>query len=134
VLAPNARELLLDALRPDPGFTLDVAVGTTFSLDLEALLMAPLSFALFDVDEGSAQADVMALFAAVKSYATRMAIYTDAAHVHVPAKSQPLFQMLESSILPVSLPNGAFHPKVWVLRFRSSTGSHGTEFSSSPAT
>ena len=34
VLAPDNRALLLDALRPAPGQTLDRAVATTFTLDL----------------------------------------------------------------------------------------------------
>jgi hypothetical protein len=122
VLAPHDRSLLLDGLRPDPGYVLDVAVGTSFSLDVDALLLAPLSFALFDVDAGSAQPDPLAVLAGVRSYADRMAIYTDAAHISPPPKERPLFQMLEQTILPVAQTDGAFHPKVWVLRFRSSDG------------
>lgn len=117
MLAPNNRELLLDALRPDPGFVLERAVGTTFSLDLDALLMAPLAFALFDVDAGNADADPIALLATIKSYADKMAIYTDGAHICAPAKERPLMQLLESTIRVVHQPNGAFHPKLWVLRY-----------------
>ena len=35
MLAPDNRALLLDALRPPPGYSLDRAVATTFTLDLE---------------------------------------------------------------------------------------------------
>lgn len=117
MLTPNSRELLLDSLRPDPGFVLDAAVGTSFSLDLDALLMAPLSFALFDVDAGSVDGDAIAMLAAIKSYADKMVLYTDGAHIAVPAKERPLMLLLESSIVPVHIPGGAFHPKIWVLRF-----------------
>ncbi|WP_354699054.1 hypothetical protein DSM112329_04758 [Paraconexibacter sp. AEG42_29] len=122
MLAPNSRELLLDALRPDPGFVLECAVGTTFSLDLDALLLAPLAFALFDVDAGSADADPIALLAAITSYARKMAIYTDAAHICVPSKERPLMQLLESTIRPIEMPDGAFHPKVWALRYVTPDG------------
>ena len=38
MLAPDDRSVLLDLLRPPPGSSLDVAVATTFTLDLEAAL------------------------------------------------------------------------------------------------
>ena len=50
MLEPDDRHSLLDALRPPAGFALDRAVGTTFSLDIHALLTAPLAFALFDTE------------------------------------------------------------------------------------
>ncbi len=124
MLAPNSRELLLDALRPDPGFVLERAVGTTYSLDLDALLLAPLAFALFDVDAGSADADPFALLATIKSYASKMALYTDGARIFAPPRERPLMQLLESTILPVHQPQGAFHPKVWVLRYVTTEGEH----------
>lgn len=119
MLRPTHRELLLDALRPEPGFTLDRAVGTTFSLDLDALLTTPLAFALFDVDSSGGSADPMALLAAIKSYARRMTLYCDAAHIAVPDRDNALFQLLEPIVRPVLQPGGAFHPKLWVLRFRA---------------
>lgn len=122
MLAPNARELLLDALRPDPGYTLERAVGTTYSLDLDALLMAPLAFALFDVDAGTAATDPIAILATIKSYADKMAIYTDGGRISVPSTERPLMQLLESTIKPVHQRDGAFHPKVWVLRYSATDG------------
>jgi len=47
-LTPETRVLLTDALRPPAGYRVEAAVGTTYSLNLTALLLAPLSFALFD--------------------------------------------------------------------------------------
>ena len=37
-----------ELLRPDVGYTLDFAVGTTYSLDLEALLGVPVSLGLLE--------------------------------------------------------------------------------------
>jgi hypothetical protein len=121
VLAPNDRELLLDALRPEPGMSLDAAVGTTFTLDLDALLLAPLAFALFET-EGE-RPDPTALLAAIQQHAERIALYCDAAHVRTRDGEQKLFVLLERTILPVHAPlGGSFHPKLWVLRFRSRRG------------
>jgi hypothetical protein len=45
MLRPEERQHLLELLRPPAGCKLDVAVGTTYSLDLISALMLPLSFA-----------------------------------------------------------------------------------------
>ena len=47
MLEPQERRQLLDSLRPPSGYSLDFAVGTTYSLDLLALLTAPLAFTFF---------------------------------------------------------------------------------------
>jgi hypothetical protein len=117
VLDPQDRQLLFDALRPDPGMVLDRAVGTSFSLDLEALLLAPLAFALFETD--GAATDPTALLAAIQQHAANLALYCDEAHIRSAVNEQKLFVLLEPSLLPVAAPRGgSFHPKVWVLRFR----------------
>jgi hypothetical protein len=120
MLAPSERELLLDALRPEPGTVLDAAVGTTFTLDLDALLLAPLVFALFDTD---GPPDPTALLAAIRQHAARIALYCDAGHIAPPEREQKLFLLLEQTLVPVRAPRGgAFHPKLWVLRFRARDG------------
>ena len=59
MLDPNSRALLLESLRPPEGGALDLAVGTTFTLDLMALLTAPLAFTWFswEDEEGRPSAD-----------------------------------------------------------------------------
>ena len=101
--------------------SLDAAVGTTFTLDLDALLLAPLAFALFETD--GERPDPTALLAAIQQHAERIALYCDAAHVRTRDGEQKLFVLLERTIFPVHAPlGGSFHPKLWVLRFRSRSG------------
>jgi hypothetical protein len=123
-LDPNHREVLTDGLKPDPGFVLDSAVATTFSVDLEALLLAPLAFAMFDTDTATGDLEPVALLSSLQSYAHRMAVYCDAAHVRSSAADGRLFILLEDRTLhPVLAPGGgAFHPKTWVLRFHNDEG------------
>jgi len=61
---------LLELLRPPVGCTLDVAVGTTYSLDLISALMLLLSFAFFDWEheDGELVADPLALLEALRRY------------------------------------------------------------------
>ena len=48
--APTERSLLLDHFRPPDGYRFDSAVGTTYSLDLVALMMVPLAFTFLDIE------------------------------------------------------------------------------------
>lgn len=43
MLDPRDRGALLEALRPPPGYVVDAAIATTYSLDLVTLLTAPLA-------------------------------------------------------------------------------------------
>jgi hypothetical protein len=124
MLEPQSRRHLLEALRPPPGFTLDCAIGTTFSLDLLTMLTAPLAFTLFDWEdeEGQPTADPLALLEAVRRYSSRISVFCQAAQIAIPKKNQPLLSYLENSVFEVnaSHPHGVFHPKIWILRFTNS--------------
>lgn len=121
LLAPGDRELLLDALCPEQGFVLDRAVGTSFSVDLGSLLLAPLAFAIFEVDRR--KPDPIGLLAAVRRHSENIALYCDAAHVRAPTTNRKLFVLLEETLLPVTAPRGgAFHPKLWIIRYTDRAG------------
>jgi hypothetical protein len=121
MLPPNQRELYLSALRPPPGYRLDRAIGTTYSLDLITLLSLPLSFALLDMtnDDGKLVRDPVALLHALRTYANRLTVFCQTGCIRVPAQRHPLYAHLEDAVIPVSKEGGAFHPKIWVLRFTS---------------
>jgi hypothetical protein len=123
MLEPDQRRLLIDALTPPPEMTLDYAVGTTFSLDLEALLIAPVAFALFDTRVGEhgdiTATDPLSLMEAVRRHADRMDIFCQTGQIAIPHRYQPILASLETSIHPAKAPRShrIFHPKVWALRF-----------------
>lgn len=125
-LTPETRVLLTDALRPPAGYRVDVAVGTTYSLNLTAMLLAPLSFALFD--QGNAHdigaVDPIRLLEAVRRHADHTTVFCQAGGIHVPGNYRSILTFVEDSVLEVLPPHqGAiFHPKVWAIRFESSEG------------
>lgn len=125
MLEPDRRHLLIDALRPPPNAHLDAAVGTTFSLDLEALLLAPIAFALFEArlaETGdTSKSDPLAVMEAVRRHADLIDVFYQAGEVALPPRDQPILAMLEDSVHPTTAPTPGyiFHPKAWVLRFRS---------------
>ena len=125
MLDPDNRHLLVDALKPPVGMVLDVAVGTTFTLDLQALLLAPVSFAFFghDASDGSGR-DPLALLESVRRHADRITMFCQAGCITVPRTLQPVLAWLEDAVVPVRPPRPGllFHPKVWVLRFVDDSG------------
>jgi hypothetical protein len=121
MLKPDERSHLLELLRPPAGFHLDLAVGTTFSLDLISALMLPLSFAFFDWEHADGQpvADPLALLEALRRYGDRFTVFCQAGQIRLPPKYPPLVTFLEPCIYEVQPQDehGVFHPKVWALRF-----------------
>src|SRR5437868_6512291 len=126
MLRPDERQHLLELLRPPAGCKLDVAVGTTFSLDLISALMLPLSFAFFDWEEtdGKLVANPLALLEALRRYGDRFTVFCQSGQIRLPRTHQPLITFLEPCIYDVVAPDpaGVFHPKVWALRFHTPDG------------
>lgn len=119
MLAPETRVLLADALRPPDGYRIDVAVGTTYSLNLTALLLAPLSFAFVEQGAGVGVVDPAALLAAVRRYSERTTVFCQAGAIGVPPAYRRVLTFAEGSVHEVAAPQEGrlFHPKVWALRF-----------------
>ena len=131
MLEPEGRHLLLDALRPPTGYTFDRAIGTTFSLDLAALLTAPVGFALLDREttDGRVTTDPVALLEAVRRNADRIDMFCQAGLIGLPADYRPIVSYLESSIHEVTAPHAGaiFHPKVWLIRYRRADDAVGDD-------
>lgn len=123
MLDPDRRELLLDALRPPAGHRLDIAVGTTYTLDFDALLLAPLAFAFFETSDAQEDEttgpDPVALLAALREASDRLHIFCQAGRIAVPRQYRRVMALVENAVHPVAAPKpgGIFHPKVWALRF-----------------
>lgn len=124
MLEANDLRTLLAALRPPAGYELDRAVGTTFSLDLHALVTAPLAFALFDSEAADETAGAAELLESLRRHSDRMDIFCQAGQIALPTQYRPIVAYLETSVHPVTPPNRrlVFHPKLWALRYTRETG------------
>lgn len=117
MLAPDDRTLLTDILRPPPGAELTHAVATTFTLDLESALTAPLSFA---ASRMSGCKDPLAIMESLRGSADRLDVFYQAGELQVPGGAVDLAAFLEPMLHPVHLDAGRlFHPKLWLLEFTS---------------
>lgn len=122
MLQPDTSVLLTDALRPPPGHEVDVAVTTTYSLNLTAMLIAPMTFAFAQMDDSSGvtDRDPAQLLDAVQRFMGRTTVFCQAAGIHVPASHSRIHTFLEGSLHEVEPPaDGAlFHAKLWAIRYR----------------
>ncbi|NEB06940.1 hypothetical protein G3I78_49205, partial [Streptomyces sp. SID13726] len=90
MLTPDTRVLLTDALRPPAGLRVDAAIATTFSLDLTALLLGPVTFATLDASaqvdgDDLAATDPIGLLEAVQRYSELTTVFCQAGGISVPA-------------------------------------------------
>lgn len=124
MLDPNARSLYTGALRPPPGYVFDTGLAATYSLDLATLLSVPLHLALFATErDGYTSADGVALLESLQRTTARLAVYCHEGRIHAPGSDHMLYGMLEPMIVEAKAPlGGAFHPKLWVLRFVGEEG------------
>lgn len=124
-LDPETRVLYGESLAAPSGYVFDAAVATTYSLDFETALAAPVSLALFAAENRDEILEQpLALLEGAERIAGRLAVYCDAGHIQAQAKPQSkLCTLLEKMIIEVQAPQGgAFHPKIWVLRFKAQIG------------
>ena len=119
MLSPESRTVAVELLRPPAGYDLNFALLTTYTLDLETLLALPLGvIARADRGVEDLLADPLLLLEALREVGERIHVFVDRAGIAIPRGRRELYAMLEPSLHPVRAPgNGAFHPKVWVLRF-----------------
>ena len=119
MLSPDARAVAFELIRAPDGYRLDFAVLTTYTLDLEALLVLPLSIlAHQDASMEELLADPVRLHQALRDAGDRVHVFVDRTGIGVPRAARALYAMLEPSVHGVRAPGrGSFHAKVWVARF-----------------
>ena len=119
MLSPDSRAVAFELIRAPDDYRLDFALLTTYTLDLEALLVLPLSI-LAQPDEGidNLLMDPLRLHQALRDAGDRVHVFVDETGIAIPGTARALYAMLEPSVHAVRAPKGgAFHPKIWVARF-----------------
>lgn len=110
-----------EQLIPPVGYDLDYAVCTTYSLDLEALMMLPVSLFYSKSLEGKPDELRYDVLDSITKAADKIKVYYHNGQLKVPSKYHPVIAWWEKGIVPVTMPqaNQSFHPKVWIARYRS---------------
>lgn len=124
MLDPDVRRLYSECFAAPPGHVLDGAVGTTYSLDLDSLLFAMFCLATSGADDpDAALSNPVGLLEAIHRVGDDVTVFCHAGETNAPARPQALYGLLERGLVPARGRGGAiFHPKLWLLRFRSPAG------------
>lgn len=124
-LDPENRALYGEILRAPAGYELDVALATTYTLDFETALVIPATLAFHAAETRQQTLDTpLALLEGLERLSSRIAIFCEAGRIKaMPKGSTPLTALLEDTVTEVTAPRGgAFHPKLWLLRFTPFSG------------
>ncbi|WP_121065094.1 phospholipase D family protein [Chachezhania antarctica] len=119
-LDPENRALYAEILRAPAGYDLDAAVATTYTLDFETALVVPATLAFHAAENRQETLDTpLALLEGLERLSARIAIFCEAGRIKaVPKGANRLTALLEDTVTEVTAPRGgAFHPKLWLLRF-----------------
>lgn len=117
-------DLIYNELVASPGYALDFAVGTTYSLDAEAFLAVALAFARLGECSDADLKSPLRFLEGLRQANSRVALFCNRGGLKPPQRPNPLFAMLDRSVFEVAderkgneLAN--FHPKIWVIKERS---------------
>ena len=95
-------------LMPPDGYRLDRAVGTTYSLDLEALTAVAICLGLSEETDSKLMQNPIGMLNALQKVSDKIVLFCEAGQIKVPTKPTALYP--------------SFHPKTWVLAYVNAEG------------
>ena len=111
-------------LSPPSNYQLNFAIGTTYSLDLDALVGASISLGLSTENDGDLTENPIFLLEALRSTEDKIALFCESGQIKFPNKPTSLYILLENIVFQVTNNNNmihskyaSFHPKMWLLRY-----------------
>lgn len=119
-----------DVLIPPSGYALNFAVGSTYSLDLEALTAVCIALGLNENVDSSINQNPICMLNALQNVSKRMLVFCEAGQIKMNKSPSSLSLLLEKIIVPVALKKckegiyPSFHPKTWVLEYVNKEGKY----------
>ena len=114
-----------EILAPPPEHHVDFAIGTTYSLDLDALVGASLALGLSEETDSALANNPVCLLEALRSTGDRVALFCEGGQIHLPNRVTPLYILLEKMVFSVNTVKRrgmaafpSFHPKFWLIRYK----------------
>ena len=113
------RQNFVDLIRPPPGYRLEAAIGTTYSLDFVALTAALMAMVDAELAEEERRANPVECLHAITRLSDRVQVFVQRARIASPRQVSRITLLYDRIVEEVQLPNGgSFHPKVWVTYYR----------------
>ena len=118
-------------LAPPENAYLDFAVGTTYSLDLDALVGASLALGLSEETDSVLMNNPVCLLEALRSTGDKVALFCEGGQIAMPRKVTSLYILLEKMVFSVKTAKHkgiaafpSFHPKFWLIRYKKTDGEY----------
>lgn len=115
-------------LAPPSDYELDFAVGTTYSLDLDALVGASLALGLSIETDSALLSNPVCLLEALRVTGDKVALFCESGQIHLPGNVNSLYILLEKMVFSVKTARHrgiavypSFHPKCWLIRYVNKT-------------
>jgi len=116
-------------LAPPVNCKLDFAIGTTYSLDLDALVGACLALGLSAETDSDLMKNPVCLLEALRATGDKIAMFCEGGQIHLPNNVTSLYILLEKMVFPVTTSKRkgiakfpSFHPKFWLIRYVDDKG------------
>lgn len=108
---------------PPYGYETVFAVGTTYSLDLDALIGASIALGLSESIDNELKDNPIYLLEALQKTADKMLIFCEGGQIKVPSNSNALHILLEKMVVEIVMKNKkSFHPKFWLVKYQNEDG------------
>ena len=89
-------------LAPPEGYNLDFAIGTTYSLDLDALVGASIAIGLSEDTDSDLMKNPICLLEALRATGDKVALFCEAGQIHMPNNVTSLYILLEKMVFQVN--------------------------------
>lgn len=130
MLKPSSERLDYgEILAPPDGYEFEAAVGTTYSLDFDALISVCLALGLSQSTDSAMLKNPVYLLETLRRTGDKVALFCQGGQIHVPANNSSLYILLEKIVSEIQVKGQrtapqypSFHPKFWVVRYSDSTG------------
>lgn len=124
MLKPSSDRLdYSNMLMPPFGYETVFAVGTTYSLDLDALIGASIALGLSESIDSELKDNPIYLLEALQRTADKVLIFCEGGQIKVPSNTNALHILLEKMVVEIVMKNKkSFHPKFWLVKYKSDEG------------
>lgn len=107
-------------LAPPPEYETVFAVGTTYSLDLDALIGACIALGLSESTDSALKDNPLYLLEALRKTSDKLLIFCDAGQIKAPGISNKLHLVLEKMVVEMVMQKAkSFHPKLWLVKYEN---------------
>ena len=95
------QDLVYGDMLTTSGYDVEFAVGTTYSMDMKALLIVPYSLGMFGDLGSNVKSSPVFLLESIRRSSNKFALFCHRGGIHMPHETQSYYPLVENSIFEV---------------------------------